>query len=83
MIPLAAGASAGFWSCEPGRYEFVFDYDEFLYLIEGEVVITGSGPAGHVHPLKAGESADIPQGLTTIWDVSRRLTKYFVARAPF
>src|SRR5262245_37183660 len=25
-----AQATAGFWSCDPGRYRFHFDYDEFV-----------------------------------------------------
>lgn len=74
------GAAAGFWSCDVGTYEFVFDYDEFVYLIEGCVEIT---EAGRQHVLRAGDSAHFPQGTTAIWRVTQRMTKYFVARAPF
>lgn len=74
------GAVAGFWSCEPGRYEFEFDYDEFVYLIEGELTVT---QGDHSFSLKAGDTAHFPQGITTIWHVTRKMTKYFVARAPF
>ncbi len=75
------GVSAGFWSCDVGRYEFVFDYDEFIYLIEGEVEI--SDQAGTSLVLRAGSTAHFPQGTTSIWRVTARMTKYFVARAPY
>lgn len=76
-------AAAGFWSCDVGRYEFIFDYDEFIYLIEGEVVVSEAAPSTQTYVLRAGDTAHFPQGITTIWQVTRRMTKYFVARAPF
>ncbi|MBA2542479.1 MAG: DUF861 domain-containing protein [Deltaproteobacteria bacterium] len=74
------GATAGFWSCDVGRYEFAFDYDEFIYLIEGEMTVTQGDRQWIV---RAGDTAHFPQGVTVIWEVTRRVTKYFVARAPF
>jgi uncharacterized cupin superfamily protein len=74
-------ASAGFWSCDVGRYEFFFDYDEFIYLIEGEVVITEL-PHGVPRRLSEGDTAHFPSGVTTLWEVTRKMTKYFVARSP-
>lgn len=76
------GASAGFWSCDVGRYEFVFDYDEFVYLIEGEVEVTEHG-SNRQFTLTPGDTAHFPQGVTTTWRITRRMTKYFVARAPY
>ncbi len=74
-------ATAGFWSCEAGTYEFFFDYDEFIYVIEGELIVEERG--GDTHRLQAGDTAHFPQGVTTVWRVLRKMTKYFVARAPF
>ncbi|MBI3928338.1 MAG: DUF861 domain-containing protein [Armatimonadetes bacterium] len=74
-------AAAGFWSCNPGRYEFLFDYDEFLYLLEGEVTVTESGPRGRSMTLKDGDTACFPMGIKTTWHIHRKLTKYFVARS--
>jgi uncharacterized cupin superfamily protein len=76
------GACAGFWSCDVGRYEFVFDYDEFIYVIDGEVVVTEAAPSTRTHVLKPGDTAHFPRGVTTIWQITRRMTKYFVACAP-
>ena len=68
------------WSCDVGKYEFLFDYDEFVYLIRGRVVVT-DGDKTYV--LEAGDTAHFPQGVTVIWEITERMTKYFVARAPF
>lgn len=75
-----AGASAGFWSCDVGRYEFYFGYDEFVYLVEGELTVTEEGRSFEMRP---GDTAHFPQGCTTIWQVTKKMTKYFVARAPY
>lgn len=75
------GACAGFWSCDVGRYEFYFGYDEFVYLIEGEVTVTQVG--GRTFSMKPGDTAHFPQGCTAIWAITKKMTKYFVARSPF
>ena len=75
------GAAAGLWSCEVGRYQFEFDYDEFFILLEGVLEIQQEGqPPLHMQP---GDTAHFPQGITTVWIVTKPLKKYFVARAPF
>jgi len=75
--------SAGFWSCEPGRYEFYFGYDEFIYLVEGELTVIECHPGGRTFAMKPGDTAHFPQGITTVWHITKKMTKYFVARAPF
>jgi uncharacterized cupin superfamily protein len=75
-------ASAGFWSCGVGRYEFVFEYDEFIYIVRGELTVTEVGSNAR-YTLGAGDTAHFPQGVTTIWEITRPLTKYFVARVRF
>jgi uncharacterized cupin superfamily protein len=72
--------TAGFWSCDVGRYEFFFDYDEFVYIIRGAMTVTVKD-TGATHLLSEGDSAHFPPGVTTIWEITRPLTKYFVARA--
>jgi uncharacterized protein len=75
-------ASAGFWSCDVGRYEFHFDYDEFIYVVRGEMTVTEVGSTAS-QVLGPGDTAHFPQGVTTIWEITRPLLKYFVARARF
>lgn len=72
--------TAGFWSCGVGRYEFAFDYDEFVYVIRGAVTVTEHG-TGATYALAEGDTAHFPQGVTTTWEITRPVTKYFVARA--
>lgn len=72
--------TAGFWSCDVGRYEFLFDYDEFVYIIRGAMTVTVHG-TGATHVLSDGDTAHFPQGVTTTWEITRPLLKYFVARA--
>lgn len=75
-------AIAGFWSCDVGRYEFYFGYDEFIYVVRGEVAVTEVG-TDTACVLGPGDTAHFPQGVTTIWEIRSPLTKYFVAREPF
>ena len=75
-------ACAGFWSCDVGRYEFKFGYDEFVYVIRGEVAVTDLA-TNETCVLGPGDTAHFPQGVTTIWEIRRPLTKYFVARDAF
>jgi len=72
--------TAGFWSCDVGRYEFAFDYDEFVYVIRGAVTVTDHG-SDETYELADGDTALFPRGVTTTWVITRPLTKYFVARA--
>ena len=76
-------ASAGFWACDVGRYKFYFGYDEFVYLVKGEVVVTECQPGGREFTMRPGDTAHFPQGVTVIWRVTRKMLKYFVARDPF
>ena len=70
--------SAGFWSCGTGRYEFYFDYDEFIYIVHGEMRVTDKA-TGATYALVDGDTAHFPSGVTTIWEITRPLTKYFVS----
>jgi len=76
------GASAGFWSCDVGRYEFYFGYDEFVYVIRGEMTVTDKA-TNATFTVGPGDTAHFAQGVTAIWTITKPLTKYFVARAPF
>jgi uncharacterized cupin superfamily protein len=72
--------TAGYWSCDVGRYEFAFDYDEFVYIIRGAMTVTVHG-TGATHVLSEGDTAHFPQGVTTTWEITRPIVKYFVARS--
>ena len=72
--------SGGFWSCTAGKFKWVFSWDEFVHILEGEVTIREEG--GPTHTLRAGDVAHFPRGLTTYWHVPRFVKKYFTLRTP-
>src|SRR5262245_4316025 len=72
--------SSGFWSCTAGKFKWVFRWDEFVHVLEGEVTIREEN--GPTHTLKAGDVAHFPLGLTTFWHVSKFVRKFFVLRTP-
>jgi len=70
--------SSGFWECSEGRFKWEFAWDEFIRVIEGEVVVTDE--AGESHTLKAGDTAHFPLGMKARWDVRKPVRKFFVIR---
>ena len=72
--------SSGFWSCTAGKFKWVFSWDEFVHILEGEVTIREEG--GTAHTLKAGDVAHFPRGLTTHWHVPKFVRKFFTLRTP-
>lgn len=89
--PLARGAiltqaedkktSSGLWSCEPGKFAWTFTWDEFIYVLEGEVTIS-EDDADHTVTLRAGEMAHFPLGTRTHWHIIKPTRKFFVIRTP-
>ena len=72
--------SSGLWSCEPGEFKWNFVWDEFVYVLEGEVTITEEG--GDSYTLRATDVAHFPLGLKTHWKVTKAIRKFFVVRTP-
>lgn len=72
--------SAGWWECTAGKFQWVFGWDEFVHIIEGEVTIREE--AGATHVLRAGDTAHFPLGLTTYWSVPDYVKKFFTLRTP-
>ena len=72
--------SSGFWECTAGKFQWVFGWDEFVNIQEGEVTIREEN--GPTHTLKAGDSAHFPLSLKTYWTVPKYVRKFFVLRTP-
>ena len=70
--------SSGYWSCTPGEFDWEFTWDEFVHVLEGEVIITEAG--GSSYTLKANDTAHFPLGLKTHWQVTKEIKKFFVVR---
>lgn len=71
--------SSGVWCCEPSRFTFIYDMDEFIHLIEGRVTVVAGR---HVHQLGPGSTVLFPKGLTTEWTVHESVRKVFVLANP-
>ena len=72
--------SSGLWECTAGEFRWTFSWDEFVYILEGEVTIREDG--GAAHTLAPGDFAHFPIGLTTFWTVGRYVKKAFTLRTP-
>jgi len=72
--------SSGFWSCTAGSFKWIFAWDEFVQILEGEVTIREEGGASHT--LRAGDIGHFPCGLTTHWHVPTFVRKFFTLRTP-
>ena len=72
--------SSGLWSCTAGRFRWVFAWDEFVHVLEGEVVIQDE--SGKSTSLQAGDFAHFPRGLKTQWHVPKFVRKVFTLRTP-
>jgi len=73
--------SSGLWSCEPGKFQWIFGWDEFVHLLEGEVEITEDGTDNTI-TLGPGDMAHFPLGMKTHWHVKQAVRKFFVIRTP-
>ena len=72
--------SGGFWECTAGKFQWIFGWDEFVHILEGEVTIREEG--GATHTLRAGDIAHFPLGLKTYWHVPNYVRKVFTLRTP-
>mgnify|MGYP003311334035 FL=1 len=73
--------SSGLWSCEPGKFEWIFSWDEFVHVMEGEVDITEEN-TGNLITLRSGDMPHFPRGMKTHWHVKKAVRKFFVIRTP-
>ena len=71
--------SSGVWCCEPSRFTFIYDVDEYVHIVSGRVTVMANT---HVHELSAGSTAMFPRGLHTEWTVHEAIHKVFVLRNP-
>ncbi|MDB5336675.1 MAG: hypothetical protein JWN70_2294 [Planctomycetaceae bacterium] len=89
-LPMASGTillqsadkkmSYGAWECTAGRFQWIFSWDEFVHIQEGEVIIHEEGSP--THHLRRGDLAHFPLGLKTVWHVPHYVRKVFTLRTP-
>ena len=73
------GLRSGVWEATTGRREFVYSYDEWAYILEGEAHVTASG---RTHVLQAGDVFYTPAGERMSWVVPTYVRKVWVHRRP-
>jgi uncharacterized cupin superfamily protein len=72
--------SYGVWECTAGQFQWIFSWDEFVHIQEGEVTIREEG--GRTLTLRRGDLAHFPLGLKTYWHVPHYVRKVFTLRTP-
>lgn len=74
-------ASTYFWDCTAGRFNWYYDVDETVYVIEGSVVVRDH-QIGSPRTLRAGDSAFFPAGSSAEWTVDKYVRKIAFLRSP-
>jgi uncharacterized protein len=73
-------ATSYIWHCTAGRFNWFYDVDETIYVIEGGVVITDM--EGTAHRLGAGDTIYFPAGTHAEWKVETYIRKVAFIRTP-
>jgi uncharacterized cupin superfamily protein len=71
--------ASGIWTCGPGVFTFIYDFDEWVHVIGGSVLVEAGAFSRR---LRAGSVAFFPRGLTTVWHVDDHVHKFFVQKNP-
>ena len=73
-------ASTIIWDCTAGRFNWNYDVDETIYVIEGGVVVKDL--AGATRRLNAGDTIFFPAGARAEWHVESYIRKIAFCRTP-
>jgi uncharacterized protein len=68
------------WDCTAGRFNWYYDADETVFVIEGGVVIKDAG--GATRRIDAGDTIFFPAGVSAEWHVKDYIRKFAVVRTP-
>jgi uncharacterized cupin superfamily protein len=68
------------WDCTAGRFNWFYDIDETLYIIEGAVII--KNPAGVSQRVGAGDTVFFPAGSRAEWTIETYVRKIAFCRTP-
>jgi uncharacterized cupin superfamily protein len=75
-------ASTLIWDCTAGRFNWFYDVDETIYVLEGGMVIRDVGGGGSARRLSAGDSIFFPKGARAEWTVETYIRKIAFCRTP-
>jgi hypothetical protein len=82
LLSVSADGSARsyIWDCTAGRFNWFYEVDETIYVIEGGVVL--KDPAGAARRLCAGDTIFFPAGAHAEWHVEKYIRKFALIRTP-
>jgi uncharacterized protein len=72
-------ASSLIWDCTAGKFNWFYDVDETVYVIEGSVLLKENGVQRRV---SAGETVHFPVGAKVEWTVEKYIRKVAFCAAP-
>jgi uncharacterized protein len=73
-------ASTYMWDCTAGKFNWFYDIDETICLVEGSVTIRDH--RGSIRKLVAGDTAFFPAGSSAEWTVEEYVRKIAFLRQP-
>jgi uncharacterized cupin superfamily protein len=73
-------ASSYIWDCTAGRFNWFYEAEETIYVIEGSVVLRDN--TGAVRRLTAGDTHFFPVGAHAEWHVETYIKKFALIRTP-
>jgi len=73
-------ASAHMWDCTAGRFEWSYDHDEVVHVLEGSAVIEDA--AGAQRTLQSGDTFLFPAGSRYQWHVANYVRKVVFVYSP-
>jgi uncharacterized cupin superfamily protein len=68
------------WDCTAGRFNWFYEVDETIYVIEGGVVLRDG--TGAPRRLSAGDTIFFPAGAHAEWHVENYIRKFALIRTP-
>ena|SRR5271165_5281570 len=73
-------ASSFFWDCTAGRFNWYYDIDETVCILEGSAIIRDD--SGVERRLEVGDTAFFPFGSHAVWHVESYVRKVAFFRSP-
>jgi uncharacterized cupin superfamily protein len=69
-----------FWRCSAGSFEWIYDDEETIYVIDGGMRLTY--PNGEVREVGKGDVVYFPAGTRAHWEIASHVEKVAVFRRP-
>lgn len=71
---------SGIWESSPGKWQVLYEEDEFCVLLNGRAVLTDA--EGRAETVVAGDAFVIPRGFAGTWETLESVRKFYAIRLP-